>query len=110
MVRSNIPDSEHKRVTAKACSSGQGVVRLELSEMWNFAAKSIPYAPALSEGCSLGSEAIIDDTSASSREPREVRGRAVLGSLPVRPDYTCFPFSSSKRACPLFAYVVGASG
>src|SRR5258708_2191445 len=67
MVRSNIPDSEHKRVTAKVSSAGQGVVRLELSERWNLAAKSIPYAPALIEGYSMGGEAIIDATSASSR-------------------------------------------
>ena len=67
MVRSNIPDSEDKRVTAKASSAGQGVVRLEPSERGNLAAKSLPYAPALSEGYSVGGEAIIDATSASSR-------------------------------------------
>jgi len=30
------PDLDHKRVTAKACSSGQGVARLEPSETWKF--------------------------------------------------------------------------
>src|SRR3984893_10039084 len=86
MVRSNIPDSEHKRVTAKISSAGQGVVRLLLSERWNLAAKSIPYAPDLSEGYSVGGEAIIDATSASSRifSPASAFKSLLIGHLGLR--------------------------
>src|SRR5713101_7740362 len=91
MVWSNIPDWERKRVTANACSSGQGVVRLQLCERWNFAAKTVPYAPTLSEGHSEGSFAAncicrlscatrlsVEESHRSTLERRSERATAVL--------------------------------